>query len=88
MEIGKSNKNFKDGKPKYFNCKTYRHMARNCKKPKEEKDTRKCYKCRQIEHIAKNCRTKQRMKKQSIQKDLNTDTKEEDKQNSFEEGPK
>ena len=43
MEIGKSNENFKDRKPKCFNCKIYRHVVKDCKKPKKEKDTRKCY---------------------------------------------
>ena len=30
MNIRKSNKNFKDGKPKYFNCNKYGHMAKEC----------------------------------------------------------
>jgi len=30
MDIGKSNDNFKDGKPKYFNCNKYEHMAKEC----------------------------------------------------------
>ena len=41
----KSNENFKDGKPKYFNCEIYKHIAKNCKKLKKEKDTRKYYEC-------------------------------------------
>ena len=28
MDIRKSNENFKDGKPKYFNCNKYGHMAK------------------------------------------------------------
>ena len=28
MDIGKSNNNFKDGKPKCFNCNKYGHMAK------------------------------------------------------------
>ena len=28
MDIGKSNANFKDGKPKYFNCNKYGYMAK------------------------------------------------------------
>ena len=51
MEIGKSNKNFKDEKLKYFNCEIYRHITRDCKKPKKEKDTQKYYKCGKIGHI-------------------------------------
>jgi len=30
MDIGKSNNNFKDGKPKCFNCNKYRHIAKKC----------------------------------------------------------
>ena len=30
MDIGKSNKNFKNGKPKYFNCNKYKHIAKEC----------------------------------------------------------
>ena len=45
MEIRKSNENFKDRKPKYFNCKISRHIAKDCKKLKKEKDTRKYYEC-------------------------------------------
>jgi len=30
MDIGKFNKNFKDGKPKCFNCNKYGYMAKEC----------------------------------------------------------
>jgi len=30
MDIGKSNKNFKDGKPKCFNYNKYEHMTKEC----------------------------------------------------------
>ena len=30
MDIGKSNENFNDRKPKYFNCNKYRHIAKEC----------------------------------------------------------
>ena len=30
MDIGKSNNNFKNGKPKCFNCNKYGHMAKEC----------------------------------------------------------
>jgi len=36
MDIRKSNENFKDGKPKYFNCNKYRHMAKECQSKKKE----------------------------------------------------
>ena len=58
IETGKSNKNFKDGKLKYFNYEIYRYITRDCKKPKKEKDTWKYYECGRTGHIAKDCRTK------------------------------
>jgi len=69
--------NFKNWKPKYFNCKIYEYIAKDCKKLKKEKDARKCYECGWIGHIVRDCKTKQQIKKQSIQED--TDTEEEDK---------
>jgi len=36
MDIGKSNDNFKDGKPKCFNCNKYGHMAKKCQLKKKE----------------------------------------------------
>ena len=30
MDTGRSNKNFKDGKPKCFNCNKYGHMVKEC----------------------------------------------------------
>ena len=30
IDIGKSNDNFKDGKPKCFNCNKYGHIAKEC----------------------------------------------------------
>ena len=30
IDIGKSNENFKDGKPKCFNCNKYRHIVNEC----------------------------------------------------------
>ena len=36
MDIGKSNNNFKDGKPKYFSCNKYRLMAKECQSKKKE----------------------------------------------------
>ena len=39
MDIGKSNDNFKDGKPKCFNCNKYRHMAKECRSEKKEQET-------------------------------------------------
>jgi len=36
MDIGKSNKNFKDGKPKCFNYNKYRHIAKEYQTKKKE----------------------------------------------------
>ena len=65
MNIGKSNNNFKDRKPKYFNYNKYGYIAKECWK-KKEKETRKYFKYDKEEHIAKNCKEKQLMKKQKI----------------------
>jgi len=39
MDIGKSNDNFKDGKPKCFNYNKYGHMAKECQSEKKEQET-------------------------------------------------
>ena len=36
MDIGRSNNNFKNGKPKCFNCNKYGHIAKNCQGKKKE----------------------------------------------------
>jgi len=36
MDIGKSNENFKDGKPKCFNCNKYGHMVNKCRSKKKK----------------------------------------------------
>ena len=81
MDIGKSNDNFKDRKPKCFNCNKYRHMVKECQAEKREQDTQTCFKCEKKEHIAKNCKGKQTMKKHKIQEEEsdNEDNKEEEK---------
>jgi len=80
MDIGKSNDNFKDGKPKCFNCNKYGHMAKECRAEKRERDTRTCFKCDKKGHIAKNCKGKETMKKRKIQEELDDeDNKEEEK---------
>jgi len=80
MDIGKSNNNFKDRKPKYFNCNKYGYIAKECWKKKKEKETQKCFKCNKGGHITKDCKGKQSMKKQKIQKELdNEDDKEGNK---------
>jgi len=76
MDIGKSNNNFKDRKPKCFNCNKYGHMAKECRSKKKEHETRKCFKCEKEGYIAKDCKEKQTMKKRKIQEELD---KKEDK---------
>ena len=39
MDIGKSNNNFKNGKPKCFNYNKYGHMAKECRSEKKEQET-------------------------------------------------
>ena len=63
MDIGKSNDNFKDRKPKYFNCNKYGYMAKECRSKKKEHETRKCFKYEKEGHIAKNYKETQSMKK-------------------------
>ena len=41
MNIRKSNENFKNRKPKYFNCNKYRHMTKKCQSKKKEQEIRK-----------------------------------------------
>ena len=83
IDIGKSNNNFKDRKPKCFNCNKYSHMAKECWK-KKEKETRKCFKYNKEKHIAKDCKGKQLMKKKKIWKESdNEDNEEDDKKKSF-----
>ena len=77
MDIGKSNDNFKDGKPKCFNCNKYRHMAKECRAEKREQDTQTCFKCDKKGHIAKNCKGKETMKKRKVQEELDEEDKEE-----------
>ena len=66
IDIGKSNDNFKDRKPKCFNCNKYRHMAKECQAKKKERETRICFKCNKEEYIARDCRGKQMMKKRKV----------------------
>ena len=62
IDIGKSNNNFKDRKPKCFNCNKYRHIAKKSWK-KKEKETQKCFKYNKKGHIAKNYKERQSIKK-------------------------
>jgi len=66
MDIRKSNNNFKDRKPKCFNCNKYSHMAKECWNKKKEKETKKCFKCNKERYIAKDCKGKQSIQKWKI----------------------
>ena len=63
MDIGKSNDNFKDEKPKCFNYNKYGHMAKEYWNKKKEKETRKYFKCNKEGHIMRDCKGKQSIKK-------------------------
>ena len=76
MDIGKSNNNFKDRKPKCFNCNKYNYIAKECWKKKEKK-TRKCFKYDKEGHIVKDCKGKQSIKKQKIQEESDDKDNEE-----------
>ena len=79
MDIGKSRNNFNEsGKPRYFNCNLYGHIARECRKPKKEREMRKYYKCNKEGHLAKDCKSKQLMKNRRSQANDSEDKKEED----------
>ena len=80
MDIGKSNDNFKDRKPKYFNCNKYGHMAKEYQAEKKEQETRTCFKCEKKGHITKNCREKQMMKKRKIQEEESDKEDKNDKE--------
>ena len=83
MDIGKSNDNFKDRKPKCFNCNKYGHMAKECQAEKKERETRTCFKCEKKGHITKNCREKQMMKKRKIQEEESDKEDKNDKEQDF-----
>jgi len=83
MDIGKFKDNYnKNRKPKCFNCNVYRHIAKDCQKPKKEKETRKWYRYNKIGYLVKDCRLEKRMKNRSIQKDSD----DKDKEKSFVKG--
>jgi len=70
MDIGKSRDNFdKDKKPKCFNCNIYGHLAKECRRPKKDKEMRKCYKYDKVGYLAKDCRSEQKMKIRRNQED-------------------
>ena len=81
MDIGRSNDNFKDGKPKCFNYNKYRYMAKECQIKKKEWETRKCFKCNKEGHIVKDYKGKQVMKSRKVQEE--SDDEDDKKKESF-----
>ena len=78
MDIGKSQDNFDENrKPRCFNCNIYRHVTKEYRKPRKDKEIRKCYKCDKVEYIAIDCRSKQKMKIRRNQEESNESDKEE-----------
>ena len=79
MDIRKSNDNFKDRKPKCFNCNKYSHIAKECRSKKKKREMQTCFKCNKEEHITKDCKEKQLIKKQKIQEEsVDEDKKKEE----------
>ena len=85
MNIRKAWDSYEENKrPRCFNYNIYRHMARECRKPKKKKETRKCYKYDKVGYLAKNCKFKQKMKIRRNQEESDESDKEEDnKKKSF-----
>ena len=80
MDIRKNNDNFKDKKPKCFNCNKYSYIAKECWIKKKEKETRKWFKCDKEGHIAKDCKGKQSIKKWKIQEESDNEDDKDKKQ--------
>ena len=81
MDIGRSNSNFKDGKPKCFNCNKYGYMAKECQAKKKEQETRKCFKYDKEGHMAKDYKEKQMIKNRKVQEE--SDNEDNKKEESF-----
>ena len=69
MDIGRVGPRFKDGKPRCYNCNTYGHMVRDCKKLKGTK----CFRCGRPGHMAKDCQGTPIMKKRVLEGDEDVD---------------
>ena len=78
MDIGRSNNNFKDGKPKCFNYNKYGHIVKKYRAKKKEWETRKCFKYDKEGYIAKDCKGKQTMKNRKVQEESDDEDKKEE----------
>ena len=79
IDIERSNDNFKDRKPKCFNCNKYRHMAKDCQGKKKEWEMRKCFKCDKEGYIAKDYKGKQMMKNRKVKEDSDDEDNKKEK---------
>ena len=78
MDIGRSNENFKNGKPKCFNYNKYRHMIKECQAKKKEREMITCFKCEKEGHIVRDCKEKQMIKKQKVQEGSDNEDKKKE----------
>ena len=67
----------KNRKLRYLNYNIYRYIAKDCRKPKKEKETRKCYKYNKVGYLIKICRLGQKMKNRNIQDNSDNKYKED-----------
>ena len=87
MDIRKSRDNFDENrKPRCFNCNVYEYMAKECRKPKKNKEMRKCYKCNKVRYLAKDCKLKQKIKIRRNQDESDESDNDNDKKESFIKG--
>ena len=70
MNIKKSNNNFKNRKPKYFNYNKYGYIAKECWLEKKEQEIQMCFKYNKKRYITKDYKRKQTMKKWKVQKEI------------------
>ena len=88
IDIGKSNNNFKDRKPKCFNYNKYGHMVKECRSKKKEWETQTCFKCDKEGYIAKDCKETQSIKKQKIQEEPDNKDNNKKKEEGFDDNLK
>ena len=88
MDIRNSNNNFKDRKPKCFNCNKYEYMVKEYRSKKKEWETQTCFKCDKEGYIAKDCKETQSIKKQKIQEEPDNKDNNKKKEEGFDDNLK